>query len=775
MNACIRSARANIRSVLWGFAILTIIPTANGAESGSGLLEEIIVTAQKRVEPLQNVPIAITAFSGRSIQQLGLLDSPDLAHFVPNMSWVPSGGVGSNIGIRAVTDVNFTTSQVGSVGIIVDEVALSSPALNTFALFDLERIEVLRGPQVTLYGRSTTGGAINFITRHPAVAEGMNGNVAIRAGNFGELDTNGAVGFTAGTRTAIRLAFMSQSRDGMFRNPTLGTRDGERRQQGGRLSLSSAPSDSVDVFASVFVGSSHGQSPRYKSIGLLQPHTASSQFCAHPSLGSDCTDIEGFSDSRNFGEVFDGYPRPLENVDARGALLDLSWHVGPVAVKSISAWVHNSIARSEDSDGGPFEIADVHIDAATDQYSQEIRITSVDSQSKLRWLVGTIYSKETQQGVTAAARRLASDITPPSAFMAMGFDQDDQIASGYGQLDAQFDDRWSMTLGTRYSSERKKGTAERIRTFPFDIGRVPPPGTHIDIALARVIGDPAFHWLVPFDRTWNDVGGKLGLNFKLSSALLLYSSVSRAFKGGTFNFAGATLFRGAPGAAPLGEAAFQHGVDPESLITYETGAKMRSHDGNVELNIAAFYNDYRNQQVFGFDSQGNLVLRNAASSKAKGLEAELQWLAMDGLLIKGAIGYIDAHYRHFVLDDSVSPAAVADGHRMVLTPQVSANLVLRNSWRIKTGELSAQLAATYSGNQYFEPDGPPQTFQAAHTTVDSTLTYNFGARVVYELAIFGRNISNARFCTNGGTTPVGVATCLPNDPRTYGLTISLRF
>ncbi len=770
-----RRARANLAQVAAGFLAITFALAATGAEHAPATLEEIVVTAQKRPEPLQDVPIAITAFNTRSIQELGLLNSDDLAGFVPNMTWVPSGGVGSNIGLRGVIDVNFTTSQVGSVGIIVDEVALNSPALNTFALFDLDRIEVLRGPQVTLYGRSTTGGAINFVTHRPTVAEGTNGFATITAGNFGEFDAAGAVGFAAGDKTAIRLAAMSQSRDGMFQNPTLGTWDGERKQQAGRLAVSSAFSDSADLFATAFVGSRRGQSPRYKSVGLLRPNTTPSVFCAHPTLGSGCVDIEGFSDTRNFNEVFDDYPNPLENIDVHGTSLNLGWRVGPVAVNSISAWVHNSIARSEDSDGGPFPIADVHIDAATDQYSQEFRVTSADNHASVRWLVGALYSKETQQGVTAAVRRLASDITPPVAFMGLGFDQDDQIYSGYGQLDFQFADRWSVTVGGRYSSEQKDGTAERFRTFPFDTSRFPPVGTHIDLNLAREIADPAFNWLVPFDKTWNNSGGKLGLNFNVNSDVLLYGSVSRGFKGGTFNFAGAALFRGAPGAPPLGEAAFQQGVDPESLITYEMGAKTRFDNRRVELNIAVFYNDYKNQQVFGFDSQGNLVLRNAASSNATGIEAEFKWLPLDSLLMQWGIGYIDAHYRHFVLDDSVSPAIVADGNRMILTPEVTANLLLRKSWRVTTGELSLQVNAAYTGNQYFEPDNPPQTFEAAHTTVDARLAYAFGRDGVYELAAFGRNIGDARFCVNAGTTPVGVATCLPNDPQTYGVTITARF
>jgi iron complex outermembrane receptor protein len=770
-----RLATPRTASLTGGLLALGLHLGAPGAEPSAPTLGEVVVTAERRPELLQDVPIAITVLSATSIRELGLSSSSDLAHFTPNLTWAPSGGVGSNIGMRGVVDVNFTTSQVGSVGIIVDEVAMNSPVLNTFALFDLDRVEVLRGPQVTLYGRSTTGGAINFITHRPEVSEGTNGRATITAGNFGEWDLDGAVGFAVGERTAIRIAATSQNRNGIFLNRTLGTRDSDIERRAARVAVSSGFADSGSLFATAFAGSSGGQSLRYKSIGLLRPQTSPTVFCARPSLGSGCVDIEGFSDTRDFNEVYADYPNPIEDINVRGASLNVGWHFGPVDVNSISAWVHNSIARSEDTDGGPYPIADVHIDAGTDQYSQEFRLTSTDNHARVRWLAGALYSQETQRGASSALRRLSSVITPPVAFSALGFDQLDQIYSAYGQVDFKVTDLWSITLGGRYSSERKDGTAERMRSFPFDTSRFPPVGTHVDLALARQIGDPAFDRIIPFGKTWDNSGGKLGLNFNPYNGVLVFATVSRGFKGGTFNFAGASMFRGAPGAPAAGEAAFRHGVDPENLTTYEIGAKTRFHEDRAELNVALFYNNYRNQQVFGFDANGNLVLRNAASSRATGAEAELKWLAMDTFLIQLGTGYIDGHYRHFVLDDSVSPALVADGNRMILTPVVTANALLRKSWQVLIGEVSLLVEASYVGGQYFEPDNPPQTFEPAHTTVDARMAYVFGRSAAYELTLFGRNIGDKRFCLNAGTLPIGVATCSPNDPRTYGLAMSAHF
>jgi iron complex outermembrane receptor protein len=761
--------------ILFGLITFASALSAVAAEPDEGHLEEVIVTAQKRVESLQDVPLAISAFSSSAMQALGIQNSSDLARFTPNLTWAPSGGVGSNIGIRGVVDVNFTTSQVGSVGVIVDEVALNSPVLNTFALFDLDRIEVLRGPQVTLYGRSTTGGAVNVITHRPAVAEGANGRALITFGNNGQLDVDAAAGFAIGERTAVRIAAMTQNRDGIFQNRTLGTEDSDRKRDAVRLSVTSGFGESGEIFVTAFDGRSRGQSLRYKSVGLLEPGGDGTAFCTNPSLGSGCVDIEGFADTGNFDNVYADYPDPIEDVDVNGAALNVGWNAGPTKITSITSWIRNTVARSEDTDGGPSAIADVHIDAETDQFSQEFRVASRDDGAALRWLVGALYMKETQLGVTAAVRRLASDITPPVSFTALGYDQDDDMYSAYGQLDYRFTDQWSVTLGGRFSSEQKSGTAERIRTFAFDTSRFPEVGTHVDLQLARQIGDPEFYTKVPFDQTWDNWGGKLGVNFKLDDDTLIYGSVSQGFKGGTFNFAAAAMFRGPPGEMPVGQPAFQRGVDPEELLTYEVGAKTSFAAGRAELNVALFHNDYTDQQVFGFDSNGVLVLRNAAASTAKGIEVEFKWLPVDDLLLQAGAGYIDAHYDHFVLDDSVTPAVVADGNRMVLTPDFTANALARKTWRLTAGEASLQVGVAYTGDQYFEADNPPQTYEGAHTTFDARAAYRFGDDDAYEIAIFGRNLGDERFCLNSGTIPWGQAQCSPNEPRVYGVTASARF
>ena len=221
MHAVLHSCRAIL-------ILGTAIASAGHAQTQSGQLEEIIVTAQKRAESVQEIPIAISAFTADTLAALRIVRADDLERFTPNLTWKPAGGVGGSIGIRGVVDTVFTTNQVGSVAIVVDDVGLNSPVVNTFSLFDMERVEVLRGPQVTLYGRSTTGGAINFITRHPRAGDGENGYLQTTYGRFDQIDIEAAGGMPLGQRLAVRGAALFQRRDGIIENQLTGNDDSDR-------------------------------------------------------------------------------------------------------------------------------------------------------------------------------------------------------------------------------------------------------------------------------------------------------------------------------------------------------------------------------------------------------------------------------------------------------------------------------------------------------------------------------------------------------------------
>ncbi|MFZ2506991.1 MAG: TonB-dependent receptor, partial [Steroidobacteraceae bacterium] len=602
-------------SLVVAIALQAGAPTTAHSQIPAAQLEEVLVTAQKRTESVQDIPIAISAFTAETLTDLRILQSDDLERFTPNLTWNPRGAGGS-IGIRGVIDSVFTTNQVGSVAIVVDDVGLNSPVVNTFSTFDLERVEVLRGPQVTLYGRSTTGGAINFITRRPQVDDGANGYLQGTYGDYEHIILEGAGGIPLNDRLAVRAAGFFEQRDGTMDNRVSGSDDMERENYAARLSLAGNLAEKLRIFASIHVASSRGDNYRYKSIGMLDPLTGGPcTTIRNSNPGNGCVDGGGFSDSSDFSEGYSDLPGPTNIVDAYGGTVNLTWRLGAVELASITAYNHNEIKRSEDSDGGPLALSEVYFSADTGQFSQEIRLASTNGADELAWVGGVFYLNEDQDGLTANMIRVPTATGAPPQFRSQAFDQTDEIWSGYAQVDIPFAKRWTLTAGARYSSESKSGVSETLRApAAIAIPAAPPLGTFLDEAFARSIAvtvdapPPDFEpvtgpFLAPFSKTWDDWGGRLALAFRPNDRSMVYGSASRGFKGGTFNFVAAV--RHSSEAQRLN---FQQGVDPEKLTTYEVGGKFELLDRTLRLNLALFHNDYSDQQTLAFKDGGPVLI-----------------------------------------------------------------------------------------------------------------------------------------------------------------------
>jgi iron complex outermembrane recepter protein len=719
-------------------------------------LEEVIVTAQKRSESSMDVPIAITAATSEMLKAHSVSSTYELPRLSPGLTWNDAGGAGSNIGLRGMVDVNFTTGTVGSVGIVVDEVGRNSPVANRVGLLDVERIEILRGPQVALYGRSTTGGAINFVSRRPKIGAETEGSVATSFGNYGQLDVETAFGAPIGDSSALRVAARWENRDGIFDNMTLKTTDSDRRRSQARVSFLTEPSEQFSALASAHFYDQDGQSVRYKSYGLFDPRDPSKPCTAPIKAGNGCADAFGFIDNGDFRKNYSELPSPIEKVRLAGASLNLRWQLPSMSITSISAVDETRFSRNEDTDGTPTSAVDVSIDADIRQFSQEIRLASSDD-ADFRWLAGLFYLKEKQQGITTVAVRFVD------VFLATAYDQTDTILSAYGQVDWTLNPRWSLTAGLRYSDETKKGTGTGLDAFDDLVGRgIPAPGVFIDEAVARRFADSSLTAVVPFDRTWKDVGGKLGLNFRPSESTLLYGSVSRGFKGGAINLAAGPVL-----ADPTDAAAFARGVNPESLLTYEIGAKTTVLNRRLELSGAVFANDLTDQQLFIVLPSGAVYLLNAAKASVRGVEGEFRWRATEGLTVSGGASWLDDEYKKLV-----NGGADLSGNRMVQVPKYTANLSLRQEWQVSGGQIAAILGLQATGDQYFDLSN--RLREDAHSLVDAQVEYTFGRNVEWRVAAWLKNAADERFCVNAADIGTNVQ-CVPNEPRLYGLTIGARF
>ena len=745
-------------------------PQENNSKAGG--VEEIIVTAQKREQNLQDVPVAVTAFSSATISRLGLSSTEDLAGFTPNLNYQPAGGIGSSIGIRGIQDQNFTFNQVGSVAMVVDEVALNSPNLNTFALFDISRIEVLRGPQVALFGRSTTGGALNVTTRQARVGEEANGEGSISYGRFNAIDLQGAAGAPIGDMFAVRIASQLQKRDGIQRNVTLGVRGGERDRYALRGSLAFSPSGNFNITYSGLYGKDTGQQPNYLPIGFLQPGGGATA-CANPSRqpGNGCADPYGFVSPGKFEESYSNF-QSFAHSKVFGNTLNIALDVGPVTLSSISAVYDHSISRQEDVDSGPNGRVEVHNDVDTNQKSQEFRIATNGKDQPFNFVGGLFLFDEQNSGHVARSILTAGIGTPPVGLNSLIFSQKTKITSAYGQFDINLSDQLSLVAGIRYSDESKRGSARSFRRTGGGVGAwtnfAPTIGAHLEAASLVALSNPAQNsGDVPFGKSWSNWGGKVGLNFKPSEDALIYASVSKGFKGGTFNLIPAYNLQVAQPIANL-----QKGVDPEKITSYEVGTKLELFDRTLQLNIAGFLSDYQNQQVFTFIG-GAAALLNAGKASINGVEAELTWAPEGGWLIQGGVGLLDAKYDSFFLAEEAGGPDFS-GKRTPHTPKATFTGLVQKTFDIGDNQLSAQVSFKQTSSQFAGFHNTPDEFLPSRTTFDARLRYLFGMDRNFEIAVFGKNVFDKRFCQ---TIQPGSFTnqCIVNEPGTYGVKLGIKF
>jgi len=311
--------------------------------SSSGGLDVIVVTATKRVESLQNVGVSVAAFSGEAIERTNPGDSNEILLKVPNLGInTNAGATNANIFLRGVGSTGISFNLQSGVGVYADEVALNSPVVNILQIYDLERIEVLRGPQNTLYGRNTTGGAINFISRKPEVGGPVNGFVTGTYGRFNQADANAAFGAPLGDFAAFRVALQYQTRDGIRTNLLTGADEVNRNKFAARAQLALEPTDRISINVKGHIERVRSDNIRFKVLGGLDPADLSMP-CPTPEVIGACATASGFVDSANVREISANLAEPRNNVDAGGASVHVNIDFESFTATSITAYEENRL------------------------------------------------------------------------------------------------------------------------------------------------------------------------------------------------------------------------------------------------------------------------------------------------------------------------------------------------------------------------------------------------------------------------------------------------
>ncbi len=772
-----RAASALLISI---FGVSTAMAQGSTAGDGQKLaIEEVVVTAQKRAESLQEVPIAISAFTGESLDQLGVTSAEDVMTLLPNAGTISQGGSKFNYYLRGVGTNDFHLNVVGAVGVYLDDVALNSPFQVGFSTFDVERVEILKGPQNTLFGRNTTGGAVNHVSRKPSVEDGLNGFVKAGYGRYDQIDVEAAVGMALGDTAAVRVALVSNKRDGVFNNITTGEDVGETDKQAGRIQLLWQPNDDWEFLANVHGGINRGDPYPFKNTGTRDPANTAAP-CAVPAdqllsqNNPNCVDSTGFNHQVNDWEDVTGGTRHRENADQWGAGLKAIWNVGSLTVTSVTAYDSLEVQYNEDSDSAPTVGFQFNQEGIYDQWAQELRVQSADDQ-KWRWIFGFYYFFE-DASYASIVRRTPAPLAPagPGRFNILPntiVDQDNEVFSGYGQVDYDLQDNLTATVGMRWTKETKKGfNRSSVRCVgtggpPF----CPPLGDNQALGF-NVESFPAL-FVSPIevlDADFSEWGSRFALDWQATDDMLIYGSISRGFKGGGFSLAALQALTGNASQS----------VQPEVMWAYEIGLKSSWMDNSLQLNAAVFYYDWKDLQSFQplFNLAAGFAvpqLLNVPEASMLGGEVEVQWIPAEGWFVSAGVGLLDGE-----VDDPGLIVNVSKGNTLPNTPDITFTGLLRKEFQVGNGTVALQTNWRFQDFVTYDLANARNLSQEAYWILNARGSYTFGAGSEYEISVWGKNLNGQEYC-NSATSLEGLVDsiiCVPGlSEPTYGISAAFHF
>jgi len=697
------------------------------ADTDTFVLDELVITAQKREQSLQDVGISITALSGAEVEKLNFQDSESIAAQTPGLIATSFSG-GSSTGlfsIRGISQNDFADHQEAPSAVYVDGVYQALTGSATAELFDVDRVEVLRGPQGTLFGRNATGGLVHVINKQPT--EEFEAYAKLTVAEYNQIRLEGAVSGPITDTVRFRLAAMSDNADGYFENTAVGVNSISDVAFGG------FPARTDDTNGDNFRGRDHHNIRAQLDIDLSENSTLGLDFSyglvdnvgnaydTAPVGGDGLVDLGG---TDFFGTPFDPEihaeaPNVGGFVDKKsisyGATYD--YDADDWSLTAILARSENEKSYLEDDDGGPFNVALFGTDQDASTTSAEIRATGQSDQ--LDWTVGAYYLNIDGDYFGTFQFPGITGSSGPGVFDGFGFgyDLDYQLETNsfaiFAQVEYQLAEQWRLILGGRWTTDKKDFNIEA--TCVDDPAVAPGGCAAFGIAPGTLVAVGA-----PVDLELDDdfLTYKAQLEFQANEDLMIYAGYNRGVKAGNFT---------APldGLQPVSELAFR----PEKLDAFEIGFKSEFADGRLRMNGSAFYYDYKDYQAFIFEGLTTIV-RNFPAEITGG-ELEFTALPFEGLRLSGGVSILDA---------TVEVAGVGE-QQIILAPDVSFNWLARYETPVgDTNLLSFQIDGYYSDAQTFN------TLNGPLVTGESYAIFN--ARIAYEFELGGKETELSLFVKN---------------------------
>ena len=707
--------RATFRALLAGSVILAVPAVAAAQEAAGtvdgrsahdaapaeapaaeGSLGDIVVTAQKRASSVQNTPLAITAVGGADLRARQISSIENLAPQLPNVNF------GKNVGFAriAIRGVGLDTTVIGQEGRVAyhsDGIYVSRPTAAIATFFDVNRVEVVRGPQGTLYGRNATAGAINVITNDPEQTFGGYGKLTV--GNYGLVQTDGAVTGGLGDTLSARIAFQTTDRGGYGRNLALGQDIDNEHSYAVRGKIKFVPSSTFNLVLSADYSREKDHAFVYHYLGAGSPGVVPLGQLLGGTVPANPRDSNSDVPQYNFRRFY-GF----------GAVANLN--LGFATLTSVTGYRHSYTDYRTDADGTSAVTSTFHIEERAKQFSQELRLAG--DISRLKYLIGGYYFSEDIFGSNSflPLRRPA----PPYGF-AQGIDfrgnSTTRASAVFGQLDYELLDGLTVSAGARYSHEKKGIDHIGVQ----DLATPYNPAVPLVYTQAQIAS-----------QTENSFTPRASIQYKITRDILLYATYAKGFKSGGFN-----------------NNAFTAPLKAEKITDYEGGIKAEFLDHKLRTNLAAFYYDYTNlqlQQVVGVVA----IPVNAGRAVVKGIEAEIAVRPVPNLELTGNFSRLDSKIKDFTTVDSARAAlGVIDieGNRLPQAPRFTANLAAAYTVDTSVGAVTLRGEAAGTSRVYFSFFNRPDVSQAGYWKYNAFLTYK-SDRNGLSASLFVRNIANKR-------------------------------
>jgi iron complex outermembrane recepter protein len=741
-------ATAGVAGALLAASTSFADPTVDNAVADATGLEAVVVTAQRKEETLQNIGIAISVLQGDALAAKSITYVNDLQNAVPSLQVEPAFGSGqAQFRIRGVGFIDYTSNNASPVGVSLDDVALALPIQTQGQLFDIDRVEVLRGPQGTLYGRNTTGGEINFVSNRPTAD--THAGYTFEYGSHNEFTAEGFVSGTIAEGLLGRLSVASEQGGAWQRNRLNGDSLGDKDKVAVRAQLEWEPAAALNFRLNVHLSEDKSDETGLHLIAPYKPYNAGA---GGPVIPADTSRyITGWQLDPVFAKIIGIDPNSKPGLDNSNNGVDLTANIDLGGAKLTSITAYNKMIRREygDWDATQYYDSDEYFRSALDVFSQEARIASTAT-GPLGWVGGVFYSDQN------LAEDFYSDFSdadlgfPPGTtpvIVQTKYNQNANSFGEFGQVNYQLSDSLKGILGLREDHE----TRELVN---LNTGIVVGPAI------------PSFTGVLnPPSATSNLPSGKIELDYTPAAGNLLYASISRGVKSGGFTAHNTTT------------AAAVDPFEPEKLTAYEVGIKSDVTQ-TLRVDASVFYYRYRDQQILGkiLDqlSQSYIGEFVNANSRISGGELEVEWRPLAGLAVSQYFGFAEGYYTSTLLNSN-SPPINYDG-RPESFPKISYGGDVSYGWNVGNYQLTAEsnysFHDTYS--QFFLLGSNDFTIPK-YWLANANLSLSPAPGGPWTVTLWGRNIFNRDYDVTRNFFLPGTEIAQAGEPATFGIRFNYKY